>query len=111
MRRRRRPHVLADQNAQFDPAKFDSSRARPRFEDAHFIENAIVGQFVLEAEGGDLATVDQQRRVIQGLVQVPGRAQQNGRAAVAGFLGKGVDGFFNMLLESLFQDQVFRRVS
>ncbi len=49
------PDILADRNAELDPAKVDRRRHRPRSEHPLLVEHAVIRQVVLEAERLDAA--------------------------------------------------------
>ena len=66
---------------------------------------------MLETDGGDLAALEQKRRVVEPGVVAPRRAEQQGRAAVAGLGGEGLDARLDALLKGGFENQVLGRVA
>ena len=107
----RMPDILADRQADHHPAKHHGFRKRARLEQPHFIEGAIVRQFVLEPDRRDLPLVQQGHAVVQVTVDHEDRADQHGRAAVCRGLGQRFKLSRCPLDQGRFQHQVFRRIA
>ena len=59
------PDILADRDAQPDPAKIDRLRQRAGGEQPFLVEGAIVRQFVLAADPGDAPAIQQHRDIVE----------------------------------------------
>ena len=74
------PHVLANHEAEADAPKLDRLGQRPRGEDAFFVEDAVVGQIVLVADGGNPPIREEHGGVVDGAgaVLLPRRRDEHG---------------------------------
>ena len=105
------PDVLADRHADAHAAKDDRPRRPPGGKDALFIEDAVIRQIDLEADGFDPALVEQRIGIVAKAVLGPGQADEGGRAAIGGrprnLFESGAAGF----LEGRFQDEILGRIA
>ena len=105
------PHVLAHHDAEPHSTEGYGSGQGAGGEDALLIEHAVVGQLMFETDGGDLAAVEQQRRVVELAVLAPRRAQQERRAAVTSLGGEPRQACLDALLKGRLENQVLGRVA
>ena len=106
-----KPHVLANLEPEPHPLEDDRARRRARDEDALLVEDAVVWQFVLEADIGDVAALEQEGRVEELVAAAPGCAQDHGRPAVRRLLGEILDRDLDRIRKSGLQDQIFGRIA
>ncbi len=106
-----KPDVLADRQAQSQPAKDHRLGQRSGGEDALFVEDAVIGQFVLGADGLDLTVRQQIDRVMDHAVGTHRRRHQQGGAAIGGIGFQAVDRAFDRRQQARPQHQVLRRIA
>jgi hypothetical protein len=73
-----RPDILADRNAEPHTLEGDGPRCRACVEHALLIENAVIRQVELVAEGFDAAIGEESHGIIEVLPLAPGKAHQHG---------------------------------
>jgi hypothetical protein len=105
------PDILADRHAQHHAAHDDWRRQGPGGENALFVEHAVIGQVMLEAQRGDLAAVQQRHGIVELAVLNPGGAHQDRGAAVGGILGQCFHGGAGVFLQGRLQHQVLGRIA
>ena len=105
------PDVLADRQAEPEAAEADRSGQRPDLEDAQLVEDAVIGQLDLVAQGLDLAAVEQRDGVVALVLVRPGRADDDARAAIGGVGGQRLDRPAAGVLEGRLEHQVLRRIA
>jgi hypothetical protein len=92
-------------------AKHDRLGKRTGLEQAHFVEGAVVGQFVLEARRLDLALVEQGDPVEQRAVLDEDRADQHRRAAIGRRPGQQFQLSRGAFDQGRLEDQVLGRIA
>jgi hypothetical protein len=80
-------------------------------EESLLVEDAVIGQIVLQADGRDRAAVEQHRRVVKAVVDPPQGTDQERRAIVRGRRRQLLDGGLDLVLEERLQDQVLGRIA
>ncbi len=105
------PDVLADGKAEPEPAETDGAGKRADREDAHLVEDAVIGQFDLVAHRRDRAAVEQRDGVVALALVRPGRADDDARATVGGIGSERFDRLAAGILEGRLEHEVFRRIT
>ena len=105
------PEVLADHQAEAPAAEGDGAGAGAGVEHALVVEDAVIGQFVLGAAGGDAAAIEDEGGVVKLGAVAPGAADDQAGAAIGRVGGEGFDGGFGGVDEGGLADEVFGRVA
>ena len=105
------PDILADRHADHRAAKDHRLRQGAGLEQAHFVESAVIGQLVLEADGGNLALIQQGHAIVQGAIGHEHTAHQHGRASAGGGRGQVLQLGGGALHQGGFQHQILGRIA
>ncbi len=105
------PDILANRHPDPDAADGHGACGGTAREQALFIEDAIIRQVGLEADGRDPALVEQGAGIVELAVLDPGTADQHGRTAVGGVSRQFLDRGTARRLKRRLQHQVFRRIA
>ena len=108
---RRVPYILADRHPQQHPAKGHRLGQGSGVKQPHLVKGAVVWQFVLVAQRGHLAAIEQRHAVIEHPVGGKDAADQHRRAAIGGGLGQQFQLHGGAFDQRGLQHQVFGRIA
>ena len=105
------PHILADHQAQLDPAKSDGHRQRAGIEYPHLVEHAVIGQMMFQANRRNGAAIQQQDRIVQHRAHLPRRPHQHRGTAVGSLRRQSIHSRNDPVQERLLQHQILGRIA